>query len=116
MRSLLASLLPVLSASFLVPHTNVGGAHHLVARHGPPSLGLFDGLKKMIDPEDAMSKNTLANDIQSTDDSPAAVEAREKKALEMERRREQGDQDTLSQLKDFKLPNLLDGMPNPFKK
>ena len=116
MRFLLAALLPLLSTAFLVPHAGIGRAHLVGARNEPPSLGLFDGLKKIIDPEDAMSKNTLANDITSTDDAPAAVSAREKKAAEAERRREQGEQDTLSELKDFKLPNLFDGMPNPFKK
>lgn len=63
-----------------------------------------------------MGKNTLANDIASKDDAPAAVEAREKKAREAQRRAETGEDDTLTELKNFKMPNILDGIPNPFKK
>ena len=49
MKFLLVALMPLLSAAFIVPHVPIGRAHVTTAcRSSPPSLGLFDGLKKCV--------------------------------------------------------------------
>ena len=81
-------------------------------RHASPTLGLFDGLMKAIDPENAAARGVLADELSGGDGSSASLERTRKRQAEQKKQSAaaSGGGGFNMAFEAPKLPNL----PNPF--
>ena len=88
-----------------------------VARHPAPSMGLFDGLKKMVDPEDAMGRGVFMDEVAGGDGSADSLAKTRQKAKQASKPKQSGGggiAGTPNMMK-FEPPKFPD-LPNPFGK
>jgi hypothetical protein len=85
-------------------------------RHAIPSLGLFDGLMKTIDPENAAGRGVLADELSGGDGSPESLENTRKRQAEQKKKKDSASGGGFA-FEAPKLPNFeakLPNLPNPF--
>ena len=109
---LIGALLPLCS-SLLLQGTNVRAS--VPTARCAVNLGLFDGLKKLVDPEDAMSRNVLEDELTGGDGSAESLAATKRRKAEAARKAEAGESGGLPfDMPKFEMPKM--GLPNPFEK